>query len=96
MKNFVSVIANAARIQDISQPSEIGGMCAKLKCCLNYEVDEYIEADEEAAKQRGDVLQTKDGDYYHFKSDILAGTVAYSPTRILRPVQKPYLTERGA
>ena len=40
MKNFVSVSTNAARIQDISlNPQKLAGMCAKLKCCLNYEVD---------------------------------------------------------
>ena len=45
MKNFVSVSTNAARIQDISlNPQKLAGMCAKLKCCLNYEVDDYMEA----------------------------------------------------
>ena len=38
MKNFVSVSTNAARFQDISlNPQKLAGMCAKLKCCLNYE-----------------------------------------------------------
>ena len=42
MKNFVSVSTNAARFQDISlNPQKLAGMCAKLKCCLNYEVDNY-------------------------------------------------------
>ena len=45
MKNFSSVSTNAARIQDISlNPQKLAGMCAKLKCCLNYEVDDYMEA----------------------------------------------------
>lgn len=45
MKNFVSVSTNAARFQDISlNPQKLAGMCAKLKCCLNYEVDNYVEA----------------------------------------------------
>lgn len=45
MKNFVSVGTNAARFQDISlNPQKLAGMCAKLKCCLNYEVDNYVEA----------------------------------------------------
>lgn len=45
MKNFVSVSTNAARYQDISlNPQKLAGMCAKLKCCLNYEVDNYVEA----------------------------------------------------
>ena len=45
MKNFVSVGTTAARFQDISlNPQKLAGMCAKLKCCLNYEVDDYVEA----------------------------------------------------
>jgi len=78
MKNFVSVSTSAARFQDISlNPQKLAGMCAKLKCCLNYEVDEYVEA---GRKMLGKdvILQTQDADYYHFKSDILAGLVTYS------------------
>ena len=78
MKNFISVSTNAARFQDISlNPQKLAGMCAKLKCCLNYEVDDYIEAGKQLPN-REIVLQTMDSDYYHFKSDILAGTVTYS------------------
>ena len=78
MKNFVSVSTNAARFQDISlNPQKLAGMCAKLKCCLNYEVDSYIEAGRRLPG-RDVMLQTLDADYYHFKSDILAGMVTYS------------------
>ena len=78
MKNFVSVSTNAARFQDISlNPQKLAGMCAKLKCCLNYEVDDYIEAGRRLPS-RDVVLQTLDADYYLFKSDILAGMVTYS------------------
>ena len=78
MKNFVSVSTNAARIQDISlNPQKLAGMCAKLKCCLNYEVDDYVEAGKKMPS-RDVVLQTLDNDYYLFKSDILAGLVTYS------------------
>ena len=78
MKNFVSVSTNAARIQDISlNPQKLAGMCAKLKCCLNYEVDDYVE-ESRKMPSRDVVLQTLDSDYYLFKSDILAGTVVYS------------------
>ena len=52
-------------------------MCAKLKCCLNYEVDNYIEASRRLPS-REVVLETQDGEYYLFKSDILAGLVTYS------------------
>ena len=78
MKNFVSVSTNAARFQDISlNPQKLAGMCAKLKCCLNYEVDDYIEAGRRLPG-REHILQTLDSDYYLFKSDILAGLVTYS------------------
>lgn len=78
MKNFVSVSTNAARYQDISlNPQKLAGMCAKLKCCLNYEVDNYIEAGQDMPN-KDVVLQTQDSDYYHFKTDILAGLVTYS------------------
>ena len=78
MKNFVSVSTGAARYQDISlNPQKLAGMCAKLKCCLNYEVDNYIEASRRLPSKEM-VLQTQDNDYYLFKSDILAGVVTYS------------------
>ena len=78
MKNFVSVSTNAARFQDISlNPQKLAGMCAKLKCCLNYEVDNYVEAGRKMPS-REVVLQTQDGDFHLFKSDILAGLVTYS------------------
>jgi cell fate regulator YaaT (PSP1 superfamily) len=78
MKNFVSVSTSAARFQDISlNPQKLAGMCAKLKCCLNYEVDDYIEAGKRMPG-REVVLQTQDGDYHLFKTDILAGLVTYS------------------
>lgn len=78
MKNFVSVSTGAARYQEISlNPQKLAGMCAKLKCCLNYEVDNYIEASRRLPS-REVVLETQDGEYYLFKSDILAGLVTYS------------------
>ena len=78
MKNFISGSTNSARFQDISlNPQKLAGMCAKLKCCLNYEVDDYVEAGRRIPS-REVVLQTQDGDYYLFKSDILAGIITYS------------------
>ena len=78
MKNFVSVSTGAARFQDISlNPQKLAGMCAKLKCCLNYEVDNYVEAGRKLPSKEI-MLQTQDNDYYLFKSDILAGMVTYS------------------
>ena len=78
MKNFSSVSTTAARYQDISpNPTKLAGMCAKLKCCLDYEVDNYIEAGRKLP-QRDTILQTLDADYFLFKSDILSGMVTYS------------------
>ncbi len=78
MKNFVSVGTSSARYQDISlNPQKLAGMCAKLKCCLNYEVDDYVEASRRLPS-KDVVLQTLDADYYYFKADILAGLVTYS------------------
>ncbi len=78
MKNFISVSTNAARFQDISlNPQKLAGMCAKLKCCLNYEVDDYMEASRKLPPKDA-ILQTQDADYFYFKADILAGLVTYS------------------
>ena len=78
VSSFVSVSTNAARLQDISiNPQKLAGQCGKLKCCMNYEVDMYVEA-HRSLPSRDIVLNAKDGDYYHFKSDILAGMLTYS------------------
>lgn len=76
--NFVSVSTSAARFQDISlNPQKLAGQCAKLKCCLNYEVDAYVEASRRLPA-RDIELETQDGVYYFFKCDILRGEVTYS------------------
>lgn len=81
MKNFNSVSTAAARFQDISpNPQKLAGQCAKLKCCLNYEVDTYVEAARKLPP-REIHLETADGTYYYFKADILAGLVTYSTDR---------------
>jgi cell fate regulator YaaT (PSP1 superfamily) len=83
MKAFSSVSTNAARFQDISlNPQKLAGMCAKLKCCLNYEVDTYLEAGKKFPPH-DIVLQTQDSDYYFFKQDILAGIITYSTDKRL-------------
>lgn len=81
MKNFSSVSTTAARHQDISlNPTKLAGMCAKLKCCLNYEVDNYIEAGRKLPG-KDIILQTLDNDYYLFKTDILSGQITYSTAK---------------
>jgi len=78
IKNFVSVSTNAARIQDISlNPQKLAGMCAKLKCCLNYEADNYVEAGRKIPSKEV-TLHTMDNEYFLVKSDALAGLVTYS------------------
>lgn len=81
MKNFNSVSTTAARFQDISpNPQKLAGQCAKLKCCLNYETDVYVEA-ARRLPPRDVQLETADSTYYYFKADILAGLVTYSTDR---------------
>ena len=78
MKNFVSVSTSAARYQDISlNPQKLAGQCAKLKCCLNYEVDAYVEC-QKRLPSKEITLETADSTYYFFKADILGGTITYS------------------
>ena len=78
VKNFSSVSTVSARFQDLSMnPQKLAGMCAKLKCCLNYEIDNYMEAGKKMPPKDA-VLQTLDADYFLFKQDILAGLVTYS------------------
>lgn len=81
VKNFNSVSTAAARFQDIApNPQKLAGQCAKLKCCLNYEVDQYMEA-QQRLPSREIQLETTDGIYYFFKADILSGQVTYSSDR---------------
>lgn len=78
MKQFNSVSTAAVRFQDISpNPQKLAGQCAKLKCCLNYEADTYVEA-VRRLPERHTPLETQDGTFFFFKADILAGLVSYS------------------
>ena len=95
MKNFSSVSTNAARFQDISlNPQKLAGMCAKLKCCLNYEVDDYVEAGKKLPGKEI-ILQTQDGDYHLFKSDILAGLCTYSTDKNIAANLETITAERA-
>lgn len=76
--NFVSVTTNAARYQEISlNPQKLAGQCGKLKCCLNYELDAYIDAQKDFPKTNIP-LETKDNTYYHFKTDIFKRMMWFS------------------
>ena len=69
---------SAARYQDISMnPQKLAGQCAKLKCCINFEVDTYVEA-QKRLPSREITLETKDSTYYYFKVDIFKREITYS------------------
>ena len=78
MKNFRSVSTSAARYQDISlNPQKLAGQCAKLKCCMNFEVDVYVDALKDIPSKEIR-LETKEGTYYHFKTDVFKALISYS------------------
>ena len=95
MKAFSSVGTTAARLQDISpNPQKLAGMCAKMKCCLNYEGDCYMDAAKDFPPLN-EMLQTQDADYYHFKHDYLAGTITYSTDK-RKPVNLELISYKRA
>lgn len=95
MTNFTSVGTGAARLQNIApNPQKLAGQCAKLKCCLNYEVPTYEEAVSKLP-QRHVQLETKDSTYYFFASDPLKGEVTYSSDQRM-PVNLQTITAQRA
>ena len=75
--NFVSVTTNAARYQEVSlNPQKLAGQCGKLKCCLNYELNAYLDAQKDFP-DRNIVLETENGSLYHQKTDIYRGLYWY-------------------
>lgn len=78
LSRFSSVGTNAARVQDLSMnPQKLAGQCAKLKCCLNFELDNYIEAIKEFP-DKSIHLETENETYYFFKLDAFARKMTYS------------------
>ncbi len=76
--NFQSVTTNVARIQQLSpNPQKLAGQCGKLKCCLNYEYDTYIETLKSFPDNHIN-LKTKKGEAFYQKSDIFKGLMWYS------------------
>ncbi|MDE5594719.1 MAG: hypothetical protein K2I89_04005, partial [Muribaculaceae bacterium] len=55
----------------------LAGQCAKLKCCLNFEVDTYVESSKRMPP-RDARLETADATYFHFKTDIFKREITYS------------------
>ncbi len=79
--NFNSVTTGAARTQDISlNPQKLAGQCCKLKCCLSYELDAYIDA-RKSLPRVNEPLQALDGDYYLVSSDVLRGMMSFSTVK---------------
>lgn len=77
MSNFVSVTTNSARFQEISlNPQKLAGQCGKLKCCLNYEVDSYIDAQKDFPPNNIS-LETQAGQFTFFKTDIFKRIMYY-------------------
>lgn len=81
ISNFTSVTTGAARAQDISlNPQKLAGQCSKLKCCMMYEYDTYVDARKEFPRLR-EPLQTIDGEWFFVKNDVLAGTMTFSSAK---------------
>lgn len=75
--NFVSVTTNTARHQEISlNPQKLAGQCSKLKCCLNYELDAYIDAQIDFP-ETSITLETKEGKARHQKTDVFKRLMWY-------------------
>ncbi len=92
--NFNSVTTGAARTQDISlNPQKLAGQCCKLKCCLSYELDAYIDARKSLPHVR-EPLAALDGDYYLVSTDVLRGLMSFSTVKgsqngaVMLPVSK--------
>jgi len=70
LSDFKNVATSAARYQNLSlNPSKLSGQCGRLKCCLNYELETYMEALEDIPKLEGPLLTDK-GDAILQKTDI--------------------------
>ena len=96
MKNFVTVSTSAARCQNVSlNPQKLAGQCAKLKCCLNYEVSTYLDAASHVPAK--DIpLETADKTYYQVKSDVITGLVCYAPDKNINSVDLVTITNKRA
>lgn len=77
MHNFISVSTNSARYQEISlNPQKLAGQCGKLKCCLNFELATYVDAQKDFPPNNVP-LHTENGTYFFLKADIFNGTYSY-------------------
>lgn len=98
LTDFRSVSTAAARYQQLSlNPQKLAGQCGKLKCCLNYELDTYLDAIKSFPKTEIKLL-TEKGDAYHVKTDVFKrvmwyayqgenGLISLSPERVREVMQ---------
>lgn len=78
MSNFYSVSTSAARYQDISlNPQKLAGQCGKLKCCINFEVDCYVDAQKDFPSTNLQLF-TEHATYTFLKSDVFKGIYWYT------------------
>jgi cell fate regulator YaaT (PSP1 superfamily) len=78
LTDFRSVNTSAARYQQLSlNPQKLAGQCGKLKCCLNYELESYLEA-LKAFPRTDVILKTEKGDAIFQKMDIFKGLAWYA------------------
>ncbi|MBC8172809.1 MAG: hypothetical protein H7X71_02790 [Chitinophagales bacterium] len=77
LQDFKSVSTNAARYQNLSiNQSKLSGQCGRLKCCLNYELDSYLDALGEFPKE-ADTLHTQAGPARLVKTEIFKKRMIY-------------------
>jgi cell fate regulator YaaT (PSP1 superfamily) len=80
LRDFRSVNTSAARYQQLSlNPQKLAGQCGKLKCCLNYELDSYLDAIKDFPETNVK-LETRRGWAFHQKTDIFRRILFYSYT----------------
>jgi len=78
LTNFISVTTNSARYQEVSlNPTKLAGQCGKLKCCLNYELKAYMDAQQDFP-DTSLPLELLDGTAYHQKTDIFRRIMWFS------------------
>ncbi len=83
MSTFASVSTSSARHQDVStNPQRLAGQCTKLKCCMNFEIDTYMDLLKDFPP-KDITLETKDAVYYHFKTDLFKKLMTYSSSKQL-------------
>jgi cell fate regulator YaaT (PSP1 superfamily) len=93
LTDFRTVSTSAARYQQLSlNPQKLAGQCGKLKCCLNYELDSYLDALKEFPSLKAK-LELKDGTAFAQKVDIFKGVMWYTtksdPTKFVEvPVER--------